>query len=149
MILQTLQAVRKFSIAVIAAVCFLPGCGGETGPELVAVTGIVTVDGQPFPKANVSFRPDEAKGNKFPQYLPAGVADENGKYELVTTARPGAPPGWYKVVVIAPSPPPGAEAPKVGPPPFDKKFSNPDLTDLEVEVKAGAEPGVYDLKLSK
>jgi hypothetical protein len=53
------------------------------------------------------------------------------------------------VVVIAPSPPPGAEAPKVGPPPFDRKFTELEQTDLSIEVKAGAPPGSYDLDLTK
>jgi hypothetical protein len=125
------------------------GCGGSAGPKLVPVSGVVTIDGEPFPKANVAFHPDVSKGNKFPQYIPAGAADESGKYELVTTARKGAPEGWYKVVVIAPSPPPGAEAPKVGPPPFDRKFTELEQTDLSIEVKAGAPPGSYDLDLTK
>lgn len=147
---QMIRGTLSLRLIAIAGIALVAGCGGQdAGPPLVPVSGIVTVDGEPFPHANVSFRPDTDRGNEFGDYLPAGVADENGRYELVTTARPGAPEGWYKVVVIAPTPPPGAEAPKVGPPPFNPKYSNPDQTDLEVEVKKDAPAGAYDLKLSK
>jgi hypothetical protein len=125
------------------------GCSGDTGPTLTPVSGIITVDSVPLANASVSFRPDTAKGNKFAQFIPAGFTDQTGRYELSTTARKGAPSGWYKVVVTAPTAPPGGEFPKVAPPPFNMKFSDPDKTDLSIEVKDGLASGNYDLKLTK
>lgn len=143
------QSVGCWMLAVSGLAVSVCGCSGETGPQLVPVSGVVTVDGQPYARAGVSFRPDDAKGNKFAQYIPAGYTNESGRYELTTTARKGAPAGWYKVVVVPPSAPPGGEMPKLTAPPFHKKYADPTLTDLSVEVKSGATSGSYDFKLSK
>jgi hypothetical protein len=125
----------------------LIGCGKE-GPTLVPVAGTVTVDGAPIAGAGVSFRPDASKGNKA-GYNPGGSTDAEGKYELIAAAKPGAPPGWYKVLVFPPSTAPGAEPPKVSPPSYNKKYMDAEATDLSFEVKAGAAPGAYDIKLTK
>lgn len=127
------------------------GCGsGDSGPALFPVSGTITVDGAPLAGAGISFRPDVGKGNKFAEFIPSGTADDQGEYELVTAARKGAPPGWYKVVVFAPSPPMArGEAPQVGPPPFNPKYSDPDQTDLSIEVTRESAPDSYDLKLTK
>jgi len=143
--------VRK-SISALAAcllVLSLGGCGNqEQGPTLVPVSGTISVDGTPIPKAGISFRPDKSKGNSAP-YQPGGAANDQGKYELIAAAKQGAPPGWYKVVVFPYSPPPGGPAPTISIPEFNKKYSNPDTTDLSIEVKADAPPGAYDLELTK
>lgn len=142
------QKIVLFFVGLIAA-AWLVGCGSqEEGPVLVPVLGTITVDGNPLPKAGISFRPDSSKGNNAP-YQPGGAADENGKYELIAAAKKGAPPGWYKVVVFPYSPPPGGEAPQASLPPFNKKYSNPSTTDLSIEVKEGAPAGAYDLQLTK
>lgn len=134
---------------VLTSVLLGCGGGGEQGPKLSAVNGTVTLDGAPLRGAGVTFHPDTGKGNKA-EYLPAGVADEKGKYKLITATKDGAPAGWYKVVITAPVPPrTGGEAPKVGPPPFNVKFIDVGSTDLSVEVKDGAAAGSYDLKLTK
>tara|TARA_R110002111_G_scaffold1157_1_gene8175 strand:- start:37125 stop:37580 length:456 start_codon:yes stop_codon:yes gene_type:complete len=130
-------------------VCLPAGCSSEeAGPELIPVSGIITVDGNPLPLAGISFRPDETKGNSSP-YQPGGTADENGKYDLIAAAKQGASPGWYKVVVFPYSPPPGTNGVPKTAVPFNKKYSNPNTTDLSIEVKAGTAPGAYDLKLTK
>lgn len=109
----------------------------------------MTVDGVPSEGAGVSFRPDAGKGNMV-EWFPTGVADKEGRFTLTTTAKPGAPPGWYKVVVMPYSPPPfGGDAKKAAPQAFNAKYSNPDTTDLRVEVKQDPAPGSYDLKLKK
>jgi hypothetical protein len=126
----------------------LLGCGGESGPVLVPVAGTVTVDGKPIPGAGVSFRADAGKGNTT-GHAPAATADAQGKYEVTVGPRKGAPPGWYKVVVSAPVPPKsGGDAPAPVAVPFAAKYTDPNTTDLSIEVKAGAAPGAYDLKLS-
>lgn len=133
----------------VATVLMGCGGGGEQGPKLSSVTGKVTLDGNPLPGAGVTLHPDTAKGNTA-QYLPAGIADSQGNYELIAATKKGAPAGWYKVVVVAPVPPrTGGEAPKVGPPPFNIKYTDAAKSDLSVEVKDGAAAGAYDIKLTK
>lgn len=60
------------------------------------VTGTVTLDGQPLPKAEVVFTPTE--GGR-----PAtAMTDASGKYDLVYTIdQTGAPPGEYVVRIRA------------------------------------------------
>lgn len=139
-----------FCACSLAIACVTSGCGSASdGPKVSPVSGVITVDGAPLPKAGVAFHPDTAKGNTA-KYLPAGTADDKGRYELVTATKQGAPPGWYKVVVSAPVPArTGGEAPKVGPPPFNAKYADPATTDLNIEVKDGAASGSYDVKVTK
>lgn len=134
------------------ALLFVPlivGCGeGSDAPKVVPVSGQVLLSGKPYGGAGVSFRPDAAKGNKS-QFIPSGTANEEGEYELVTGDQKGAPVGWYKVVVFAPSPKPtGGEMPQSGPPPYNAKFTDPGATPLSVEVKDEKEPEPIDLELT-
>lgn len=126
------------------------GCGEKSdAPKLVPVQGKVTVDGSAIEGLGVSFRPDAEKGNKT-GLLPAATVNAEGRYELTTGGRPGAPAGWYKVVVVPPTPPmTGGEAPKPAPPPFNVKYTSDATTELRVEVKEGAAADAYDLKLTK
>ncbi len=126
------------------------GCGGsaDEGPQVVAVTGTVTINGAPVKGAGVSFRPDESQGNKT-GFIPGGTTDAAGKYELSATAsKKGAPPGWYKVVVMPPSAPPGSDK-VVEVPEYNAKFQDPAKTDLVFEVKESSEPLVFDIQLTK
>lgn len=135
-------------IALLLAVV-APGCTSEDGPELIPVSGKVLLDGSPLSGAGVSYRPDATRGNTAP-YLPAGTTDPEGNYILTTAARPGAPPGWYTVVVTPPVPPmAGGEAPKAAPPPFAAKYTDEGTSDLSIEVKEGASPSDYELRLTK
>lgn len=59
---------------VLVVLCFA-GCG-KSGPELVPVTGRITLDGKPLENADVSFQPDNSKPPS------AGRTDANGHYEL-------------------------------------------------------------------
>jgi hypothetical protein len=122
----------------------LAGCGGP--PAGTPVEGKATADGKPLSRGSVAFHPDEKKGNTSKQ-VAAGEITEGGAYKLFTDGKPGAPPGWYKVTVVSTSEPDSAkpEAIKsfVAP-----KFNDPDMTPLRVEVKAGAGPADYDLKVS-
>jgi len=126
------------------------GCGsGED--RLVPVEGVVTLDGKPLTVGGVAFKPDATKGNKT-QHQPVGELDENGRYTLTTTNRPGAPPGWYKVLVFsseqmkdslrggAPTDPKWVT---------DRKYTAEATTPLSVEVVEGAKDRAYDLKVTK
>ena len=67
------------------------GCGGG-GPDLIEVTGTVTLDNRPLADASVEFQPEEGGS---PSY---GTTDENGRYELVYgVGKPGAMIGKHVV----------------------------------------------------
>jgi hypothetical protein len=65
---------------------FFAGCG-SSGPEIASVSGHITMDGKPLPKATVVFTPENGR--------PAGArTDDNGNYVLnFTEGRRGAIPG--------------------------------------------------------
>jgi len=85
----------KFFVC-LAALAFLVGCadkGADVGTT--AVTGTVTLDGQPVEGAGVSFSPKSADGRAA-----AGKTDASGRFSLTTvTSGDGAMPGSYAVAV--------------------------------------------------
>lgn len=137
---------RRAGAVALAALLALAGC--QSGERLTPVEGQVVVDGKPLATGVVVYHPDKAKGNSSMHEPRGEVAD--GKYKLVTGSKTeGAPPGWYKVTVYA-----GVKVnPKdpYSPEKFltDKKYADPNTSGLAVEVKDGAPPGHYDLKLGK
>src|SRR5262245_39325044 len=85
-----------------ALLLLLPaGCGGSHYP----VDGRVLLKGKPLKgKAGaVVLKPDTSKGNKQ-SASPVGVLQRDGTFSVVTNGQPGAPLGWYKVVVTATEP---------------------------------------------
>ena len=82
------------SAATIAALVllFVPGCGRRDGPELAGVSGTVTLDGSPLPKARIEFQPRQAGSPSM------AVTDAAGRYRLVySVGRYGAIPGRHTV----------------------------------------------------
>lgn len=63
------------------AATLVVGCGGG-GHDLVSVTGIVRLDGEPLPKARVSFQPRPAGEDGLPGPGSIGETDEQGRYTL-------------------------------------------------------------------
>src|SRR5205823_1414977 len=86
---------------------FVAGCGDGIGTRY-PVEARVLVDGEPLTgmTGKVIFVPDKDKGNKTPVNA-GGDIDAEGRYKLSTKGKPGAPAGWYKVVVSAV--PPGTD----------------------------------------
>lgn len=81
-------------VAVALPFVALAGCG-EGGPRLVKAGGTVKYKGAPLAKADVVFI-SEAGG------MPSiGRTDEQGHFQLSTSARPGAPVGSHKVAITA------------------------------------------------
>jgi hypothetical protein len=116
------------------------GCSGQ---NTASVFGIVTLDNQPLPSANVSFYPADEKN--APAY---GQTDAQGRYSLSTGSDAGLAPGQYIAVVVATKEPPqpydatGAEVPPI--PITPAKYGDATKSDLRVEVK----PGKNDIPLS-
>src|SRR5262245_37526697 len=109
----------------VAAVApaLLCGCG-KPGVKLYPVAGVVMVGDRAVTSGTIQFRADAAKGNKTME-VPVGEIQSDGRFELRTAERLGAPPGWYRVVVVGDNfqvvdPPPGPHWPDY-PPGFLKK----------------------------
>jgi hypothetical protein len=77
------------------------GCGGGTSAEpkldLVPVTGVVTLNGEPLADADVAFYFD---GSPPTGFLSSGAkTDSSGKFVVMTGSKPGTVPGRYKVTI--------------------------------------------------
>jgi hypothetical protein len=134
--------------AAALAVAFLTlalGCSGGRKTALAAVTGKITVDGQPLTSGQVSFVPTSKDVEK--SGLSAGTIDSSGNYTIYTDGKAGAPVGTYKITVT-PAMMPTADG-KPPTMPFNQKYRDIASTTLTKEVIASPEAGRYDLKLDK
>jgi hypothetical protein len=84
---------RIWAVALLAA--SVVGCGGS-GPSLVSVHGLVTLNGKPLPGASLSFVPDGSNKEGQPG---EGVTGPQGDYKAITRGDSGLVPGKYRVVV--------------------------------------------------
>lgn len=148
---------KFFAIIILTSMCLCLGCGGDGRPELVAIDGTLTLDGEPLDGALVAFIPDAAneiqRGSK-------GFSASGGKLVVGTyAADDGLPIGKYKVTVIK------EELKGDVPEDFNMEdpsqnlkpvkstiftplhYSNPEETDLVVEVtKDGMSPSTIALE---
>ena len=87
-----------FNLLLVAFSLSHTGCGGiAANPNLVPVTGTITLDGKPLAGASVTFVGIGAT----PGEGATGLTDDAGKYELAHfRAGTGAMPGEYKVVIM-------------------------------------------------
>jgi hypothetical protein len=100
----------------------------------------LTVDKEAVKDARVTFVPDADKGNKV-SVSPFGVV-KDGNYTLTTKDKPGAPAGWYKVIVLTKYPWAPENAPVL-----PRIYADAAKSTLSVEVVANPQPGAYDLNL--
>jgi hypothetical protein len=129
----------------------MPGCWRTRAANLVAVSGRVMIDGRPLTIGTVAFQPDLSRGNSSKD-LPMGSIDENGAYELFTVGKPGAAPGWYKVLVYASEPSSGPG--RAGQFPANRslvhaKYTDLNQTDLAIEIPSVPDGGMCDLNLQR
>jgi hypothetical protein len=129
------------------------GCGSGGSAGLYPVSGEVKLDGKPLPVGSVTLYADTSKGNETRE-IPVGEIKE-GRYEIFTGKRRGAPLGVYKVVVVssnfsgdkAPPPTGGTfELPKSF---IHDKYGDQKRTPLVLEVVAKPTEGAYDLKVTR
>jgi hypothetical protein len=66
-----------------ALVASAAGCGGS-GPAYAPVSGVVTLNGQPYGEAVVVFLPKATSDNPNPGRSSAGETDEKGRFVLKT-----------------------------------------------------------------
>ena len=90
-------------MAILVAVALaLAGCA-KAPPEVVPVEGVVLLNGQPLPQAEVQFVP-MAPGLGA-EYVAVGTTDEQGRFALACNGRPGACAGENRVTVTDAAPP--------------------------------------------
>jgi hypothetical protein len=132
------------------------GCGDEK-MKYVSVSGVVKLNGKPYPNAIVTFQPVGGKDNQNPGRGSTGITDENGRYVLKTDGdQRGALVGLHQVkirtqgevvgydpTVGSPDNAPGPEKGKIDPIPTDWRS----LSDKHVfEVPAeGTDQANFDI----
>lgn len=142
---------RWIAIGAMAAVLVNSGSGcgkGANRDQLFPVTGRITYKGEPLAIGTVILIADLTKGNDT-KHEPRGPIDNQGNFEVNTAGQPGAPPGWYKIRVVARKSPnanssnPYAVMPSLLP----KKYDNPNTSELAFEVTESPTDGAYDIVL--
>lgn len=114
--------------------------------KTVPVVGSINVGGKPLTVGTIAFMPNRQKGNMIP-HIPGSEIDDDGTYSLVTATKPGAPPGWYRVVIVA-TERPNPNDPFANRKSFiDNRYGTAEKTPLEIEVVENPAPGAYDLSL--
>lgn len=150
-----MSARSLIALVLAASVLPAPGCGGSDGdqPELVPVSGTVTLDGAPLKGAVVTFIPaGTTKGVGG-----TGVTDESGRYEAKWRGgQSGLPVGEYRVTCAKMVMPDGSDVPadtddatlmgsgakQLLPP----RYSDSERTTLAATVAAGGGTFDFDLK---
>ena len=145
-----MSVVRPRRVAFLFALAFclvaIGGCSG--GGSSNTVSGTVTLDGTPLKSGAVNFYPDSSKGNKDGQIY-VGAINEQGQYSLAGGGKEGAPAGWYKVTVNSSVPSNPKDPYSIPRSVVNFKYRDISVTDLGIEVKKGAAPGSYDLKVTR
>jgi hypothetical protein len=128
------------------AACLLvvsSGCG-SSGPELGQVTGTVTLDGQPVPRASITFAPAE----KGPSSL--GGTNKDGRYKLLyNTDRQGAVLGKHNVTIRSLEQDTDEDGKSSGPAPVKVPAKYSQAGELTAEVKAGSQEVNFELNSKK
>ncbi len=125
------------------------GCKEKTRLEVSPVSGRVEYQGQGVPKATVIFHPEGDAPEGAKRLRPFGYADDGGNFAMKTyVTGDGAPPGKYRVSIIAASPPNPSQPTKDGPVgetspvtgpqipgAITKKYGNVETSGITVEIK--------------
>ena len=133
-------------LALAFVVMLLAGCGQADG--LVPVSGKVSIDNKPLAAGSVCFHPDAGKGTKATVEA-VGVIDSQGNYKLVSGAKEGAAPGWYKVTVTAQEKFDAKDPYALPKHLINAKFSDPHTSGLTIQVVERPTAGAYDIKVTK
>jgi hypothetical protein len=122
------------------------GCGSnQGGDKLFPVRGKVTYKAEPLTTGTVVLVADAAKGNTT-KHEPRGPIDEQGNFQVSTAGTPGAPPGWYRVAVIANKPTNPSKPYAVTGSLLPKKYGDANSSELAIEVTEKPS-AAYDISL--
>ena len=134
------RLVRLSALFVAVVSVGVTGCGGDT-PPIGAVSGTITLNGQPLEGATVEFAPAKGRGS-------IGVTDDKGTYVLkYTNTVDGALVGEHTVRITTGAPrsasneggdSPGGKPERI-PPAYNSQ------SEVKAEVKAGSNTFDYDI----
>jgi hypothetical protein len=84
---------RPAAAGLVIGLLALAGCG-DSGPRLVPVSGVIKLDGKPYPNAVVTFQPLGDKDNPNPGRTSSAYTDSEGRFVLLYDGmKSGAVPG--------------------------------------------------------
>ena len=146
----------QLSLVIVGAVFLVSGCQpSASGPNTVAVSGTLTIDGEPADGLTITLSPLDADGSA------ASGPVTGGSFELFSgvQGKAGAVPGKYKVTLAEAAGSgdttpdymkPGAAAgsssePKEAEAAFPAKYGAAETSDKEVEVTAGGDDLVIEI----
>ena len=131
---------RFFILLALATVC---GCGK---PYTVSqVSGRVTLDGKPLPKASVTFAPLATKGNQSPGPTSHGLTDPDGRFTLILdTTTPGSVVGKCRVYITTLQTDPAADDVDAGGAVKKVKDRVPEKYNQKTELVFDVPPGGTD-----
>ena len=95
--MMKIVAVRPWALGIGGLIMLTAGCGKPAAelPPLGKVSGVVTLNGEPLPKASIFFVPTDAEDQAS-----NAVTDEAGRYELQFAGnQPGALIGSHRVEI--------------------------------------------------
>lgn len=140
-------------VATVASMALCVGCGGKDRLAVNPVRGRVEYQGRGIPGAVVIFHPMEDASDKAKKMRPFAYADGDGNFQLKTYVDgDGAPPGTYRVSIVASSGGPAVErgadvsasegkaAPSPGvriPPAVSQKYRSVDSSGIQVTIHEG------------
>jgi hypothetical protein len=122
---------RKWHSSALLAL-WLAGCGA--GPNLLPVTGTVTLNGKPLEGATVTFYPDDGNSVKTTGHDTTGP---EGNYKLSSGERFGVAAGKYKVIISKLAAKPGVTIP-------DEFKKDPVMAKMAGLTKESLPPSVSD-----
>ena len=81
-------------LPILAALLLLTGCGG---PKFVPVSGTIKLNGEPYPRAVVTFQPISKPDDPNPGRGSSSYTDANGRFTLECGTTKGALVGMHRV----------------------------------------------------
>ncbi|MBC7854624.1 MAG: hypothetical protein IAF94_14425, partial [Pirellulaceae bacterium] len=134
------------TLVLSAALLFVLGCGGESGPQCQPVEGRILYQNQPLAEAIVVFHPLTPPLEKVPQ--PIGNTNAEGRFVMTTLkSGDGAPEGEYAITVELREPRQiGEEVVRDGPNLLPRQYASPKETPLRHKVVPGKN-AVPEIKL--
>jgi hypothetical protein len=145
-----------FKVAMMGLVLTGPlsGCGKEPPPPIIAVEGVVLLDGAPLNNVQVRFMPQIEHGA---EYIATGVTDRAGRFQLMCNGQSGACAGENYVVIAEAGIPArlqGEEAQahlaeylrSLGGRPLPPRYANPAESPLTAQVSETSREFVFALE---